>query len=192
MVSIGGRVIHVVPSNGYSGHGLYQFSADLFHNLYNKNRGYTDVAVYVVRRDGPRDWFAVPTVIGSERINIESLGRLLLMCHARKTHNARAAIFQTDYMREWSLPNLLGIPSDCTLTARVGQEVSMARGTLGKTLLRLTPRPIRNVVGKVRSVAKLIISPVKSDKPLKHIRLGPTLDTCSSGGGGLDSLFLNV
>jgi len=48
MIKVGGRVIHMQVSNNYSGHGLYQFSPDLFYDYYTVNKFENLNGLYVV------------------------------------------------------------------------------------------------------------------------------------------------
>jgi len=48
MIKVGGRVIHMQVSNNYSGHGLYQFSPDLFYDFYAVNKFINLNGLYVV------------------------------------------------------------------------------------------------------------------------------------------------
>ena len=48
MVKIGGRIIHISPTNNFSGHGLYQFSPDLFYDFYSINKFENLNGLYVV------------------------------------------------------------------------------------------------------------------------------------------------
>ena len=48
MTKIGGRIIHMSPSNNYSAHGLYQFSPDLFYDYYTANNFDNLNGLYVV------------------------------------------------------------------------------------------------------------------------------------------------
>ena len=59
MVAPGGHFISVAPTNNFMGHGFYQFSPELFYNIFSEPNGYRVVkmAVFEDRRFAP--WYEV-------------------------------------------------------------------------------------------------------------------------------------
>ena len=104
MLKNGGQVIHISPTNGFSGHGLYQFSYDLFANVYNKENGFINFEVFVEEVNDLKAWYRVLCPEKFDRVNIYGVGPVYMMVRAVK-HGApsgEASIQQTDYSFHWS------------------------------------------------------------------------------------------
>ena len=54
---IGGRIVHVQVHSDFCGHGLYQFSTDLFFNWYSQENGFEDVEIFIAPFVSPNIWF---------------------------------------------------------------------------------------------------------------------------------------
>jgi len=102
-VRVGGAIAHVVPSNGCPGHGLYQFSPQLFHSYYAPQRGFRDTEVYVATLNRPHLWYQVPMPAYTERVNIGSRGPMYVICLTTKASDVdRGAFQQSDYVDLWA------------------------------------------------------------------------------------------
>lgn len=49
LLKLEGRAIHVNPTSAQSGHGLYQFSPDLYDVWYSEERGFLNTEIYLAR-----------------------------------------------------------------------------------------------------------------------------------------------
>ncbi|MBX6322620.1 MAG: hypothetical protein IRY94_12385 [Rhodospirillaceae bacterium] len=78
LCATGGHIVHILPTNNFSGHGFYQFSPELFFSLYSRVRGFDLKAVYLAVEGEPRFWWAV-------RPPLEKHGRIEV-CSALETH----------------------------------------------------------------------------------------------------------
>lgn len=56
---IGGHVLHALPANNLSGHGFYQFSPELFFNLYQPARGFELIGLWFALKADRRHWWTV-------------------------------------------------------------------------------------------------------------------------------------
>jgi hypothetical protein len=43
-----GQIIHILPSNGFNGHGFWQMSPELFFSLYSEVNGYTNTELFIM------------------------------------------------------------------------------------------------------------------------------------------------
>lgn len=84
-VAIGGHLLHALPANNLCGHGFYQFSPELFCNLYQPARGWALRALFAVMKDAPRHWWRVanPLVV-QRRVNLANAHEVYLLVLAQR------------------------------------------------------------------------------------------------------------
>lgn len=100
---VGGRIAHVVPSNGCSGHGLYQFSPEFFYSYYDQTRGFEGTCVFVSSLNRPHYWYVIPKPQNGDRVNLGSRGPLYVVCMTKVAERfADNVIQQSDYLHLWS------------------------------------------------------------------------------------------
>jgi len=103
----GGTIMHMLPSNNCSGHGFYQFSPELFFQVYSETRGYSGTRVFAVPMGSQNIWYEVraPHMLKA-RVNITSREELYLMVITRKTGAplplVQHPVQQSDYTVLWS------------------------------------------------------------------------------------------
>lgn len=56
---VGGHVLHALPANNLTGHGFYQFSPELFFNLYRPENGFALCGLWLALKADPRHWWRV-------------------------------------------------------------------------------------------------------------------------------------
>lgn len=82
---VGGHILHAVPANNLCGHGFYQFSPELFFNLYRPEQGFDLKAVYFAIRTEPRHWWRVANPLTvRRRVNLCNGHEVYLLVLARK------------------------------------------------------------------------------------------------------------
>ncbi|GAP33852.1 hypothetical protein [Piscinibacter sakaiensis] len=100
---VGGHVLHALPMNNLSGHGFYQFSPELFFNLYQPARGFELRGVYAATKAEPRRWWAVadPQRLG-RRVTLRNGHEVYLLVIARKLREPGPlpAPQQSDYAQQ--------------------------------------------------------------------------------------------
>ena len=103
LCKIGGKIIHSLPANNNCGHGFWQFSPELFFNLYQKKNGYSDTEIYLVNLHDKKNWYIVnPQKIG-ERLELNSKEPLYIFVKTKKIDkNIFTNIHQSDYVHQWS------------------------------------------------------------------------------------------
>lgn len=103
MLKNGGQVIHISPTNGFSGHGFYQFSLDLFKSIYSKESGFIHHEVFVAEVNNERSWYKVRFPTENLRFNVYGVGPMYMMSHAVKAFQGNAPnVQQSDYQFHWS------------------------------------------------------------------------------------------
>lgn len=122
MVRVGGHLILVLPANNYFGHGLYQFSAELFYSALSQQNGYIAQRVLICNEEGdivhrfrgraqvslaygPRYDVADPRVV-KQRVTLVDKRPSMLMVQAKRT--AVTSVFKTppeqsDYLTLWGV-----------------------------------------------------------------------------------------
>lgn len=99
-----GQILHVVPAANFLGHGLYQFSPELFFSYYSEKNGYRDTEVYLANTTPQAYWYrAFPSKNGERH---EMLTRSQFLICVRTTKNKTAAatkeVQQSDYLHSWA------------------------------------------------------------------------------------------
>lgn len=83
LCSPGGRILHLVPANGFCGHGFYQFSPELFFSCYSEENGYQETELYFADLLDTRHWYRITAPMNGERINIRSNHEIYLVVLTR-------------------------------------------------------------------------------------------------------------
>ena len=82
---VGGHLFHSLPANNLSGHGFYQFSPELFFNLYQAKHGFELVGLWLAQKADPRYWWQVadPAAV-RRRVTLRNAHEVYLLVLARK------------------------------------------------------------------------------------------------------------
>ncbi len=114
MVQVGGHYIGMSPANNFMGHGLYQFSPELFLRAFSEGNGFSIERMVLVEHFSD-SWFEV---VRPERLDTglqsKSVYPTLLFTIARKTHDAEPFLTvpqQSSYEAQWSEQRSSGRPS---------------------------------------------------------------------------------
>jgi SAM-dependent methyltransferase len=82
---VGGHVLHSLPANNLSGHGFYQFSPELFFNLYRSERGFELRGVWFAQKADRLHWWQVANPIDvKRRVNLCNSHEVYMLVLARK------------------------------------------------------------------------------------------------------------
>ncbi len=106
---VGGHVLHALPANNLCGHGFYQFSPELFWNLYREPNGFAVLGMWMATKSDLAHWWRVadPRAL-HRRVNLANAAQTYLMVVARKERDvaAFATPQQSDYAEgEWQQPS---------------------------------------------------------------------------------------
>jgi SAM-dependent methyltransferase len=117
----GGHVFHSLPANNLSGHGFYQFSPELFFNLYRRDNGFELKGVWFAVKGDRRHWWRVANPMEvKRRVNLCNGHEVYMLVLARKLQDIGPlpAPQQSDYAQdEWVKGPSAGATAT-TLTAR--------------------------------------------------------------------------
>lgn len=106
MVAEGGHFVAFCPANNFFGHGLYQFSAELFFRIFSPENGFEDTRIVLVEDDQSRPgWFEVadPASV-RERVTLMSATPCHLFVRSRKVRQVKPFVtppYQSDYVTMW-------------------------------------------------------------------------------------------
>ncbi len=136
MLQPGGHFIAVTPCNNFCGHGLYQFSPELFWSLFCKPNGFEIEALYVTEVPEGARWFqaANPAELGW-RVEFTNFTPTYLLLRARKVRYvppSEIRVHQSDYAAQWASagsntqPVLPAAPAHKTLRARLRSRLKPA------------------------------------------------------------------
>jgi hypothetical protein len=107
LASIGGHVITAGPANNFFGHGLYQFSAELWFRAFSPQNGFDELEVLLVEdTDAPGGWFKVlDPAVARQRVTFSSATPTLMFVCARKVRAISGwgeMPYQSDYIARWA------------------------------------------------------------------------------------------
>jgi SAM-dependent methyltransferase len=127
---VGGHLLHSLPANNLAGHGFYQFSPELFFNLYQEKNGFALRGLWFALKADPRHWWRVadPGEV-KRRVTLRNSHEVYLLVVATKIAEVGVlpAPQQSDYARgEW----LKAAPQRTAAGSR-GERAKAALATLG-------------------------------------------------------------
>jgi len=108
LCKVGGHILHSLPANNLAGHGFYQFSPELFFNLYREQNGFDLRGLWFALKADPKHWWQVADPAGvKRRVTLRNAHEVYLLVIARKL--AEPARLpppqQSDYAQsEWLKP----------------------------------------------------------------------------------------
>jgi SAM-dependent methyltransferase len=102
---VGGHVFHSLPANNLAGHGFYQFSPELFFNLYREQNGFALRGLWFALKADPAHWWQVadPREV-RRRVTLRNAHEVYLLVVAQKLTEPGPlpAPQQSDYAQsEW-------------------------------------------------------------------------------------------
>ena len=105
LLSPGGHFIGATPANNFMGHGFYQFSPELFYQVFAEVNGFKVVGMYLCEDRSPYQWYEVaePSKIRS-RVLLINFRETHLLIVARRLDTRpifAAAPQQSDYLCAW-------------------------------------------------------------------------------------------
>lgn len=101
--SVGGRIVHILPVNNLSGHGLWQFNADLMFSVYSEQNGFRGTEVYYASGIDFSSWYRVPKARPGTRIEAASVEPIVLLSVTEKFKDVeRLQVVQPFYAIAWS------------------------------------------------------------------------------------------
>jgi hypothetical protein len=99
----GGQILHVLPANNFCGHGFYQFSPDLFLQVYSEINGYSSTEVFIAEISEPRKWRRITKREDGSRLDVSTKGSAYVVVRSKKSA-ARTnvyQVYQSDYFEVW-------------------------------------------------------------------------------------------
>lgn len=130
---IGGHVFHALPANNLCGHGFYQFSPELFFNLYRAGNGFELRGAWFATKADLATWWQVadPQAL-RRRVTLRNSSETYLLVLARKvapTPDPMPPPQQSDYAQgEWLRAGAgPGLPSTSTGAAATGRWLRKTR-----------------------------------------------------------------
>ena len=129
----GGQILHVLPANNLCGHGLWQFSPELFFSLYSEANGYANTEIFLADLKDKKTWFAVEKPSEGRRVTFKSSNEIYVMV---RTQRARADVShqdvqQSDYVAVWK-PDAGGASAKSALCAVAREKAAETPGVLAK------------------------------------------------------------
>lgn len=102
---VGGHVLHSLPANNLSGHGFYQFSPELFFNLYQEKVGFELRGLWFAMKADRLHWWKVANPMDvKRRVNLCNSHEVYMLVLAKKLREPGTlpAPQQSDYAQdEW-------------------------------------------------------------------------------------------
>lgn len=119
LTKINGSIIHCLPANNNCGHGFWQFSPELFFNLYREKNGFSNTEVFLINLHDQTFWYEVNIQKQGERLEINSSEPLYLIVKTTKKNVVNfKSINQSDYEYQWN-DNKLNKPQKSSISIKI-------------------------------------------------------------------------
>lgn len=103
LAKLGGIILHMLPSDGCSGHGFWQVSPDLFYSLYSNENGFTDTEIYYASKVNETEWTKLCKPRYGKRLEIKSWTSGYILVKTKKIKEVISyKVEQSDYTVSWS------------------------------------------------------------------------------------------
>ncbi|HJR06794.1 MAG TPA: hypothetical protein VJ842_06025 [Pyrinomonadaceae bacterium] len=156
MVEVGGHFLALTPTNNFTGHGLYQFSPELFFRIFSEPNGFKLVRMIIFEDRAGAEWFEVidPDAI-KERVGLVNAQPTNLLVLAEKVETVE--IFatppqQSDYVALWK-SNDTRMAATTTPAPPLLKVQHTGRGLFSKAahqLYSFAPSPVKSLYRRVR------------------------------------------
>ena len=108
MCAEGGQILHILPADNQCGHGFWQFTPELFHSLYSQANGYSETTVFLASFDNEARWYEVEAPSNGQRIVIQSVGPLYVLCRTKRgSRVSHDRVQQSDYVYAWDRKDII-------------------------------------------------------------------------------------
>ncbi|MDA7443196.1 class I SAM-dependent methyltransferase [Candidatus Pelagibacter ubique] len=102
LCKINGHIVHCLPANNNCGHGFWQFSPELFFNIYDKRNGFDETEIFLINLFDKKNWYKINKQKIGERLELNSKEPLYLLVKTKKIgKNLYKNINQSDYEQQW-------------------------------------------------------------------------------------------
>ena len=99
----GAQILHMLPANGFCGHGFWQFSPELFFSLYSDANGYRETEVFLADLANERSWFKVKEPRGGKRADVVTSKAVYVLVRTRLVGPfSHDNVQQSDYAFAWN------------------------------------------------------------------------------------------
>jgi len=82
LLKMGGHFVSIGPANNWLGHGMYQFSPELFHRVFNESNGFRIKGMFLSDVKSRKYWYEIPNP--DERLALVTSSEVYLMVIAEK------------------------------------------------------------------------------------------------------------
>jgi hypothetical protein len=151
MCAEGGQILHILPANNQCGHGFWQFTPELFHSLYSQANGYSETTVFLASFDNEAHWYEVEAPSNGQRIIIQSVGPLYVLCGTKRgSRVSHDRVQQSDYVYAWDRKDIIQ-PIDLNLFKKLlkGSHLAALNSLFGSVSVSRNPFLTKRSVGDV-------------------------------------------
>ena len=169
MVKNGGHFISIGPANNFFGHGLYQFSPELFYRTFCRENGFKVLYLFVCGSKNVSTWYEVPDPASiRRRIAFSNQVPTLQLFLAEKiASNAglNTVPQQSDY------DQILWENAENEIWTAHGDARDDAKVAFNRKIARLLPRQVADYVRTIRPLIASAISPPFKNADLKKTKV---------------------
>lgn len=151
MCRIGGRILHLLPSNGFCGHGFYQFSPELFFSCYSAQNGFDDTELYFADLLDTAHWYRIAPPVAGQRINVRSNHEIYVIVVTKRVALAQPVVQQSDYVEVWRSPNPPNETPQHPGLLSVAREFALRHNLLARVVRVVDSTLTSRVPNKLRS-----------------------------------------
>lgn len=102
LTKVGGQILHILPANGFCGHGFWQFSPELFFTLYSEENGYAETEIFLAELADEACWYRVKKPTDGKRADVLTRGEAYALVRTRRVRAGGAPVVQqSDYVHAW-------------------------------------------------------------------------------------------
>ena len=154
----GAQILHVLPANGFCGHGFWQFSPELFFSLYSEANGYCETEVFLADLANERSWYQVKKPQGGKRADVVTSLELYVLvrtCLAKPFSHDH--VQQSDYAFAWNRTSPAAVDAAAIEVGK--RDVEKPKSRLMTDLSWAARLTYRNVLSLFRRTSLNAINP---------------------------------
>lgn len=143
LCAVGGHFLSMTAANNYLGHGFYQFSPELFFNLFCEKNGFKTIKVFLAERFG-REWYDIPDpAVLKKRVQLINGERTFILTLAQRLSEQAGVLVtpqQGHYELNWEARDNLDFGKGGKLSKYKDQITEGLGSVLGVDALHMAQR----------------------------------------------------
>jgi hypothetical protein len=143
LCAVGGHFLSITAGNNYLGHGFYQFSPELFFNVFCEKNGFKTIKVFLAERFN-KEWYEIPDpALLKKRVQLVNGERTFIMTLAQRISEQAGILVvpqQGHYELNWEARDNLDFGKGGKLSKYKNQITRNVGSVLGIDALHMAQR----------------------------------------------------